>query len=157
NPGYATAHQWYGECLTVLGRREEGLAHLNRAQALDPLSLIIRSIAGWAYYNAGKYDQAIELFQTTLAVDPRFVQANSFLGWTYAQNGRYAEAIAEFQKAELIDDNPEFLGGIGYVYAVSGRKAEAQRVLDELSKLSRQRHVSPCLMVFIYAGLRQVD
>jgi Tfp pilus assembly protein PilF len=34
NPGYATAHQWYGECLTVRGRREEGLAHLNRAQAL---------------------------------------------------------------------------------------------------------------------------
>jgi tetratricopeptide (TPR) repeat protein len=157
NPGYATAHQWYGECLTVLGRREEGLAHLNRAQALDPLSLIIRSIAGWAYYNAGKYDQAIELFQTTLAMDPHFVQANSFLGWTYAQNGKYVEAIAEFQKAQLIDDNPEFLGGIGYVYAVSGRNADAQRVLDELAKLSQHRHVSPCLMVFIHAGLRQAD
>jgi serine/threonine-protein kinase len=157
NPGYATAHHWYGECLTVLGQRQKGIAHLRRAQALDPLSLIIRSIAGWAYYNAGQYDQAIELFHATLATDAQFVQAHSFLGWTYAQKGKYAEAIAEFQKAQLLDDNPEFLGGIGYVYAVSGRKADAQHVLDELAKQSERRHVSPCLMAFIHAGLGQTD
>src|SRR5262249_18358022 len=67
------------------------------------------------------------------------------------------EAIAEFEKAQLVDDNPEFLGGIGYVYALSGREADAQKALDQLEKLSKQRHVSPCLMVFIHAGLGRTD
>src|SRR5262249_55577481 len=131
--------------------------HLRRAQELDPLSLIIRAVAGWACYNAGQYDQAIELFRETLAVDAQFVQANSFLGWTYAQKAKYPEAITEFQRARFIDDNPEFLGGIGYVYALSGRKDDAQRVLDELEQLSKQRHVSPCLMAFIHIGLGQTE
>jgi serine/threonine protein kinase/tetratricopeptide (TPR) repeat protein len=157
NPGYATAHQWYGECLTVLGRTDEGIAHLNRACAFDPRSLIIHSIAGWALYNARQYDQAIDLFQKTLTMDAQFVQARSFLGWTYAQKGEYADALAEFQKARSIDKNPEFLGGIGHVYAVSGRRADAERVLDELEKLSKRQYVSPCLMAFIHAGLRQKD
>jgi hypothetical protein len=43
------------------------------------------------------------------------------------------------------------------VYAVSGRKADALRVLDELERLSKQRHVSPCLIAFIHAGLGQTD
>jgi tetratricopeptide (TPR) repeat protein len=157
NPGYATAHQWYGECLTIQGRTEEGIAHLSRAQEIDPLSLIIRSVAGWTFYNARQYDQAVELFQKTLAMDAHFVQARSFLGWTYAQKAFYPEAITEFQKARFVDDNPEFLGGIGYVYAVSGQRADAQHVLAELEKISKRHHVSPCLMAFIHAGLGEKD
>jgi serine/threonine-protein kinase len=157
NSRYATAHHWYGECLTVLGRTDEGIAHLRRAQELDPSSLIIHAVTGWALYSARQYDRAVELFQETLVLDAHFVQAHSFLGWAYAQRRQYAEALAAFQRAWQIDENPEFLGGIGYVYAVSGKKAEAQEVLDELEKLSRQHHVSPCLMAFIHAGLGRKD
>src|SRR5262249_39292855 len=157
NPGYATAYQWYGECLTIQGRTEEGLDYLRRAQALDPAALIIPGLTGWALYNARQYDQAADIFRKILARDGQFIQVRSFLGWTYAEMARYPEALAEFQKARLLDDNPEFLGGIGYVHAVAGRAAEAGKVLDELRQLSSQRYVSPCLLAFIHAALRQVD
>jgi eukaryotic-like serine/threonine-protein kinase len=157
NPSYATAHQWYGECLIILGRTEEGLAHLRRAQELDPSALIIPGLTGWALYNNRQYDQAVGIFRKILALDGQFIQARSFLGWTYAEMGMYAEALAEFQKARLLDDNPEFLGGIGYVHAVAGRKVEAHKVLDDLKELSSRRHVSPCLLAFIHAALGEVD
>src|SRR5204862_121873 len=41
NPGYATAHHWYGYHLMMVGRDDEGIAELKRAESLDPLSLII--------------------------------------------------------------------------------------------------------------------
>jgi tetratricopeptide (TPR) repeat protein len=46
NPGYATAHQWYAEMLSELGRHEEALAEIKRAQQLDPFSLIINAVRG---------------------------------------------------------------------------------------------------------------
>ena len=42
---------------------------------------------------------------------------------------------------------------IGYVYAVSGRRDEAVRVLDELKGLSKQRYVSPYHIAMVYSGL----
>ncbi|HSJ95733.1 MAG TPA: protein kinase, partial [Myxococcota bacterium] len=46
SPGYATAHQWYGEHLVKMGRSEEGLAELRQALALDPLSLVANNDLG---------------------------------------------------------------------------------------------------------------
>ena len=40
NPNYATAHQWYGDCLMLQNRRDEALAEKRRALELDPLSLV---------------------------------------------------------------------------------------------------------------------
>ena len=46
NPNLASAHQWYGEMLTELGRYEEGMAEIDRALYLDPLSLIMNRAKG---------------------------------------------------------------------------------------------------------------
>ena len=71
NPGYATAHQWYGELLSdALGRHEEGLAEINHAQQLDPLSLIINAVHGRILLGAGRDDLAIEQLRKTLEMDP---------------------------------------------------------------------------------------
>lgn len=45
------------------------------------------------------------------------------------------------------------LAALGYAYTRSGKKAEAQKVLDELKKLSRQRYVSGYHIALIYLGL----
>jgi tetratricopeptide (TPR) repeat protein len=41
NPSYATAHHWYAWHLSELGRHDEAIAELRKAENLDPLSLII--------------------------------------------------------------------------------------------------------------------
>ncbi|MGA7632928.1 MAG: winged helix-turn-helix domain-containing protein [Terriglobales bacterium] len=42
NPGYATAHHWYAWHLSLLGRYDEAIAEMRKAENLDPLSRIIR-------------------------------------------------------------------------------------------------------------------
>jgi tetratricopeptide (TPR) repeat protein len=70
----------------------------------------------------------------------------------------YREALTELERARaILRDSAEVLSLIGYTYAVSGRRPEAQQVLHEFDRLSKQRYVSPYHMAMIYAGLGERD
>ena len=57
NPNYATAHHWYHEYLTAMGRFDEQMSEILLAQELDPLSLIINTDVGWGLYYGRAYDE----------------------------------------------------------------------------------------------------
>src|SRR5207245_9424773 len=76
NPGYAVAHHWYAECLAGMGRYDEALAEIKRAQESDPLSLIISAVVGWILYFNRQHDQAIGQFQKAIEADPHFPEAH---------------------------------------------------------------------------------
>ena len=60
NPGYATAHQWYGNFESILGRVDGALASFQRGVALDPLGAIRHAALGWGYYFARQYESALD-------------------------------------------------------------------------------------------------
>jgi TolB-like protein len=160
NPRYAIAHQWYGDYFEVMGRHNEAIAEERRALELDPLSLTINFELGLAFYYARNYDQAIEQFQKTLELDPNFPPPHQFLPAAYEQKGMYGEAIAGFQKGITPRGGSEWpmsAPGLGHVYAVSGKKAEARTVLNELKQLSGQEYVPAYDIALIYAGLGEKD
>jgi serine/threonine protein kinase/Tfp pilus assembly protein PilF len=159
NPSYATVHQWYAEYLSYMGRHDESITEAKRAQELDPLSIIINNDLGQVLYYARQYDQAIEQLQKTLELDANFVVAHFFLAFLYAQKAMYDEALAEVQKAMDLSagDDSLMLAQLGAIYSYSGRRDEANKVLDELHQLSKQRYVSPFYMALIYMGFGQKD
>ena len=158
NPGYAAAHHWYAECLAGMGRYDEALAEIKRAQESDPLSLIISAVVGWILYFNRQHDQAIVQFQKALELDPNFWVAHWCLGRAYEQKAMFAEAVAEFQKAiDLSAGSPLALAALGHAYAVSGKTTEAQRVLNELKESSKRRYVSLYGIAAIHAGLGEHD
>ena len=66
--------------------------------------------------------------------------------------------MAEFEKTLVISPgNTSGLAGLGYAYAVTGRRAEAQKVLDQLTDLSKQKYVSAVFRAYIYAALGEKD
>ena len=107
NPNYATAHQWYGELLTHLGRHEESLAEMRRALQIDPLSLIINRAEGESYLFARRYDEAIAQLRKTIELEPNFATAHDTLGSAYQIKGDYADGVAEFVKARESYGKPE--------------------------------------------------
>jgi TolB-like protein/DNA-binding winged helix-turn-helix (wHTH) protein/Flp pilus assembly protein TadD len=160
NPRYAVAHQWYGGYLAVTGRSNEAVEERKRALELDPLSLIINAELGMAFYYAREYDQAIEQFKKTLELDQNFPPTRAFLLAAYEQKGMYNEAIAEFKKALPLRGISEvgFLrAGLGHIYAVSGKKTEARKLLAELKQLSEQGYVPAPGLALIHAGLGEKD
>jgi tetratricopeptide (TPR) repeat protein len=80
------------------------------------------------------------------------------LGLYYAQKGNFASAIDELRKAvELSHRTPLTLSALANVYARSGNKAEAERLLGSLVSRSRDNYVSRFYFVVVYAGLGQND
>jgi tetratricopeptide (TPR) repeat protein len=140
----------------AMGRTEEGLAEIKRALELDPVSLSISTSLGWRLYFARQYEQAIDQYRKTLEMDPNFFPAHFHLGEAYEQKGMYEEAIAEFHKASSFSSG-QTVAALGHVYAMSGKRREARRVLEQLEKLSKRRYVSPYGMALIHTGLGEKD
>jgi DNA-binding winged helix-turn-helix (wHTH) protein/TolB-like protein/Flp pilus assembly protein TadD len=151
-------NQQYASFLIVMGRHEEAISESTRAQRLAPLSATANVQAARVLYFASQYDAAIEQCRKALDIDPDFAGAHLILGKIYTQKRLYREALAELEHARgLLRNSAEVLSLIGYAYAVSGRTAEAQKMLDDLHALSRQRYVSPYHFAVIHAGLGESD
>ena len=152
NPSYPTARQWYAEYLTAMGRFDEAKKEIERAQELDPLSLIINAIGARVFYFAREYDWAIEQCLRTLKMDPDFFVARDDLGLIYLQKEMYEEALVEFQKVN-------FLIGIGLTYIKIDKIAEAQQILHDLTELSAQSYIRLGLAstAQLYFALGEID
>jgi TolB-like protein/DNA-binding winged helix-turn-helix (wHTH) protein/Tfp pilus assembly protein PilF len=137
DPGYATAHQWYAECLSFEGRFDEALAESERARQLDPLSLIIASDHGVILYFSRQYDRAIEQFRSVLTMEPSFNRAHTVV-FAYAEKGMFAEALTDAKRWTHNDGTPVW-ELMAYVHARSGQNAQARRDLEQWEKWSRGR------------------
>jgi DNA-binding winged helix-turn-helix (wHTH) protein/TolB-like protein/Tfp pilus assembly protein PilF len=155
NPGNATARHWYSLTLALRGRLDEAIAEAQRARELDPLSPSINTDLGWIYYLARRYDFAIEAYRSTLEMDPAFSLAHFDLALAYSALGRNDEAILEMGKAS--DRGSDYLGGLGYVCGIAGRRREALTALRDLTTLSRKSYVPPYHFAWVYTGLGDRD
>jgi TolB-like protein/tetratricopeptide (TPR) repeat protein len=154
NPNYAIAHQQYGNnTLMALGRFDDSIAEGKRAVELDPLSLVINTDLGSDYYYARRYDEAIAQLRKTLEMDPGFYIAHTVLGEALDEEGAHDAAIVEFQKARALNDDPAVLGMLGRAYGLSGNRIEAEKMLDQLKELSKQRYVAAYSFALVYLGL----
>lgn len=158
NPNYATAHHWYGEInLLIMNRPEEAIAHLKKAQELDPLSLIINADLGEVYINARQYDNAVQQLKKTIAIEPNFHVSHMNLGIAYTFKGDYEQAVNELQKARQLNEDPRVLARLGYVYGLMGKKAEGFEMLKVLREKSKQQYISPFRFALIYIGVGDKD
>jgi serine/threonine-protein kinase len=158
NPNYATAHQWYAECLMTLGRHGEAIAEIKRAQQLDPVSLIINQGVGGKFLYARRYDEAMAQFQRTIELYPNFPPTRQRLGWCYSQKRMHEEAIAEMQRAaELSGNSTQMIASLGYAYATAGRKDAAQGIIAELERRSKDSYVDAYFIATIFAALGEND
>ncbi len=163
-PSSSVAHHRYGVFLSHLGRFEEAVAEGNRARDLDPISPNIVAFLIYDYIAAGRYDEAMAESRKALAFDPSlgygYVQAS--IPWIYALQGMYPQAIAACQKVpkDLLAVTAENQGpalSVAWVYAVAGRRAEAEGLLNAFQQLSRHQYVDPYSIAEVYAGLGERD
>jgi tetratricopeptide (TPR) repeat protein len=117
--------------LAALGRFDEALKEIRRAEELHPLSHAISVTVAVVLFVARKYDEAIDQLKKTLALEPNFASAHAWLGILYAATGRHEIVEPAVNRAvELSPDNPNVLVGLAYSHAMRGNKKEALEALD---------------------------
>jgi TolB-like protein/DNA-binding winged helix-turn-helix (wHTH) protein/Tfp pilus assembly protein PilF len=158
NPGYATAHHWYAWHLSLLGRYDEAIAEMRKAENLDPLSLIINADLAELLVLAHSYDESIRQSRKTIEMDPNFALAHNQLGQAYLQKHMYDQAIAELQRAvQLSGGSPTSIANLARAYVASGKRSEAMKLLSNLKKRSNSNYSNAAEIAMIYASLGDVD
>jgi len=161
NPDSATVHHRYSQFLHERGRFEESLAEIRLAQQLDPLSIAISNNLGYALYFRREFDQAEKYCQKAHEAEPRAAQPLIILGLIYEQKGKYDEAISTLNKAREVSGPTavysDLLEALGHVYAKSGRRQEAQKVLQQLDQLSKQNEDAQLSKAVVHTGLGEIN
>jgi Tfp pilus assembly protein PilF len=85
SPNSAAAHRRYAWYLITMGRLDDAIVVMQRAQELNPLSPAIGKNMGQVFYFARRFDRAIAQFRSTIEMDPTFRTAYSGLVYAYLQ------------------------------------------------------------------------
>ncbi len=157
NPNYPTAHHWYSYCLMVLERFDESRDRIQHALNLDPLSLIITTDIGEQLYRRRRYEDALVQFQKALEMDQDFELAKYWMLRTWLETGKLSEAISELESAPKQEGRPGATALLAIAYARSGRREDAQKILDNLQSVSVNHYVPPYYLAMITAGLGDKD
>lgn len=73
--------------------------------------------SGWALFEKGQYDQAIDKFTRALGLDPEYADAYNGLGWTHAKLDSLANSLENFGMCVTNDpDLTEGYAGCAPVY-----------------------------------------
>jgi tetratricopeptide (TPR) repeat protein len=111
-----------------MGRNAEAIAELRRALDLDPLSLVIQTDLGYAYFLDRQYDAAVQQYQRVLAIDPAFLPAHFDLMMYYTQRGLYTQEVEE-----LIEDKT-LAGYPGLAHKVQRLSANPHKLMEAMAK-----------------------
>jgi TolB-like protein/DNA-binding winged helix-turn-helix (wHTH) protein/Tfp pilus assembly protein PilF len=128
NPNYSVAHYAYAWFLTDVGRFDDAMRELHRAQELDPGSIIVATNLGRTLYHARRYDEAIVELQRAVAMDPSRRFSHTFLRMAYEGKGMCPEALNEVRTIQTLIGGADDAGSIR-VYAMCGRADDAHRAL----------------------------
>src|SRR5439155_4063372 len=94
----------------------------------------------------------------TMELQPNSAWERTFLGRAYLSKGMQQRGIKELEKRRHDGPDDDFvLGLLGYGYAVTGRPADALKVLQRFDEMEKHRYVSRAARVYVYAGLGDKD
>ena len=150
----AYSHWLRGMYLTAMNRSTEAIASVERAQQLDPLSLMVQSASARTYYNARRYQEAVDQAKVALDLDSTYARARFWIGMAEEQLGRPDEAIRELKATiEKGGATSAYVAALGHVYATSGRRREALQILEDLETRSKSGYVSSLDIATVRLGL----
>ncbi|MCA8957816.1 MAG: hypothetical protein KDC87_17200, partial [Planctomycetes bacterium] len=162
SPNYATAHHWYHELLTAQGRFTEQTEHIRRAEALDPLSAIIKTDIAWGLYFARDFAAAEQHLRDALELDPQLAVAHVLHGAVALVQGpeeRAAASLHSLRRAVELGGTrfPLAIAALGFALARTGDRSGAQQALEQLDSHRAAGFVSRFYAAPILYGLGQID
>lgn len=157
-PNYAMAYHWYAGLLGVLGRNQEALEQEKRALDLDPHSSVVALGIGIELICLGKYREAVAQLEGGAEKDPNFAAFHFFNAWAHERLGEFDQAINEAKRAEemLGGPNPTRLN-LASIYARTGKRDEAAKLLEEVQSDSSQGYIPPTLFAMVKFQLGERD
>jgi len=157
DPSYSTAHQWYGNLLTVTARFDEAEREMRIAQERDPLSLIANAALGWTFYYAGDFKRAIAQCDHTLELNRGFQLAHLWRGWALEASHEPRQAVEANAEAVRLGRTTLALLSLAHALAAAGNTDSALRVLAPIEAQSTHGYVPSYEVAKVHLALGHTD
>ena len=157
NPGYATAHYWYGMYLDSSGRHAEAFDEIRRAQLLDPLSPMINWAAGHMLEVEGRQTEAMEQYRRADDLIPRNIDTLRYLMLGAARIGRYGDVEVVLREGELARNDVVSQIVLAGIHGAHGRINEGLQLLERVERRVASVYVPPIQISTAYLMLGQAD
>jgi tetratricopeptide (TPR) repeat protein len=145
-------------CLVPLRRFDEAIRAIERAMALDPLSLVVRVSAGVIRQFAGDPAAAITALDAALDIDPGYPMTHYFLGSARRDLGDLDGSVRAFEEVMMrVSATPEMISGLGKTLAKRGDRSEALKLRERLRAQASSRHVASSALALLDAALGDID
>lgn len=155
-PGNPYVYWKRGVFLRYAGRCEESIPVHLHAEALDPFSIVAIQEVGYAYYYARRFAEAAEQIQKAIDLEPGWDQLYFGLGLSLLQQRRFAKAISALRTAVRKEPGNVFsVAALIYGLGHAGRKGEAKRLLDRLTK--KYEYVPCWFLAMAWVGLGEKE
>jgi serine/threonine protein kinase/tetratricopeptide (TPR) repeat protein len=102
NPNYPPAHHHYAILLMTLGDGRGAVAEERKAQAMDPLSVIVGDWVGLLLWASGQHQLALQEFDRLMALHPTSSRIWSDAGLLHVRTGNFARAALLYERAALL-------------------------------------------------------
>jgi tetratricopeptide (TPR) repeat protein len=140
----------------MLGRHDEAILADKRAKELDPVGIIINTVAGRTLHYARRNDEAIEQLKKTIELDPRAPFAYVRLADVYVTKGKYQDAVGQYQMAiELGTASSEAKVRLAAAYAKMGDRKRGLDIMKQLQEADD--YISPAHLAIFYSALGEPD
>lgn len=160
DPNDATAHQWYAEKLSALGRHQEAMAEINRAHELDPLSPVITRVIGGIQVTAGKFEEGIAVCRQLAQENPTFAIAHDCLFYAYWGKRMYPQTTAEFSAYARLTGNSEDrenAAALDRGFRSGGWPGALRQLIAVFENRRKAGYASPFMIGRLYADLGEKD
>jgi TolB-like protein/Flp pilus assembly protein TadD len=158
NPNYAAAYHWDAYVHLGKGDLYGALDTLERANQLDPLSLIIMTDLGRMYRLAGRYDESERVYLKAREIDADFIPIIRELAILYMETNRVVKTIEILEAAyEPAHWNAHLASALGSAYGLAGETAKARNFIRTFEQHASKHYVSQMVFAATYAGLGEYD
>ena len=128
----------YSYLLNAMGRHDEAMSMVEKAKAIDPLTVAYFNYRFLGLYLLGQYDAALDTLKESLQLYPTVLRFYDFMGRLYLTLNRYEEAVDALLKGLRTSKirPPSMIAYLIGAYAGMNKEAKVNELLDELLKRS---------------------
>ena len=159
NPNSVNARQFYSRLLTTLGRYDEALNEMYKAQELDPRSADLGVPLSGILEKRGEFDEAIRVLQSTLEMDKDSKFARRGIANAYLLKGDYAKVIElgnqEFSNPRAVDF--AWASMLATAYHKTGQAGKATEMRSLLNRLAEKDPKSLYFLAYHDAEMGRTD
>ncbi len=152
-----TSLHWFGFFLSCMGRHDEALVWLERAVALEPLNLQVRTNLAVALAWAGRRGEALATFQAIQDLDPNFTSANDRLRGLYESWNDLEAALRVAEQARGDKEAELSIRTLREAHTRRGARGYWEHRLAEYRTAERTAHGDPYFEVYAQGALGHLD